>query len=399
MAQPELRLLAAAVALGQFTAAELAVAARSNPHTAASWLRRYTSLFGGDSVQGARGRPRRRYILTSEGLAQLRGQLDALRKETEKSSAPSNVSRLLDDVGKRFDTWRTIRDEGVIGPAPEFATLRLAIRDAWETFARMDALGHDVTSEDLKSLAEREFEAGIASPPPATELRHVAQWLADRLDRIIGTEASPSFASRVMSIRTEAHPSDAPRITTAAMCAAVWADENVVPVAHASMERCLDVARQVTVETRLRRAEWALLPSNLSPDEGDNNAQAIVRGLTACGDTRVVAVRDWLGAAPVRLGWRAALAPIVLHGLLWIEDCVLPKALDTFGKMAEDALLNYHGPTGRRRREAFDLAKRALQEQPLPEVAEGTLPDLSAIVGRFGSKMTAETPYPETATG
>lgn len=409
MAHDEFRLLAAAVVLERFTAVELTAAAQTNPNTTRSWLARNRTLL--KEVQSAltpdshselrrqfgtpsRGRPPVQLAVTSEGLSQMRRQLDELHRATGKAAAGTEQRRLLDTVESSFRRWTTLRDRNQEEAAAHLTALRVALRLAWQELTRLDAHGESVASSHLHQLAEIEHAAGLVVPPATTDLQQIALWLGGRLDRLILQEASESFATRVMWIRSEARgTAESRKVTVAALAACVWADEGLATseVGIDALTRCRAVAEQVPVHIRLEAVSWAIRDDGAGVYYDDGQVQAMVRGITACTDARLAPVRDWLVAAPVRGDWRPALAPMIIHGLLNVDDLNLTPILRNLHGALEAAFSLYDGVIGRLRGEAFDYGKRALSDvQIVPDRNQQTDDLMSRLARRFGSSALPE---------
>jgi hypothetical protein len=388
MAYDEFRLLAAAVMLERFTADELAAAAQANPHTARSWLRRQAHLL--EKTPGSargRGAPRKVISLKPGAAETMRQQLDEVRSQTDRAALETEQRRLLASVERRLKHWQTFNASALSSADPQLTALRVAIRLAWREFARLQAAGQPVEVPHLRHLAEIEHAARVVEPPMDDGLQPIAFWLGERLTRLSKQSVEDGFALRTMWARADVRSEmDRRKITAAALGAPVWSDEGLArnEVNVDVLLRCRGIAELVPLEARLMHVSRAIRDNGASLCGDDGEAQAVVRGVTACADAKASTVRDWLAAADRRGDWRPALAPMIIHGLLNSDDLILGAVMDKLREPLVYALENRKGTEGRLRSEAFDFSRRALGHALL-----GTTPvsvvELPGMARRFGS--------------
>lgn len=388
MAEPELRLVAAAAALEQFTVAELSDAADSNLHTTKSWLRRMAHLLVAEAkTPTGRGRPRHVLTLRPEGMRALRERLAELQLHLAQQAPALDRGTLIDDVNQQFDLWKATNAYLPTAAEGLHAGLQASLHSTWRTMARLDTLGERVSNTVIWTMAEIEAEAGIVMPALDIGWTARARWMAQRLARIIAQDATHLFAERVSVARIETRPS-ADKATCAVLAAPVWSDEGYADseVDETDWRRCLRIAELIPLERRLQRAELVLIEIDGLGSQYDGDAQAIVRGLTACDKMGSMArYRDWLGAAKGRPGWRDALAPMIVHGLSECDATRLSVMAAPFRPVLETGMASYDGVVGRLRHDALNRAAQHVQMVPPAEK-----PDVD--IDLFGSQAAAALP-------
>lgn len=376
---PDVRLVAAAVALGEFTVEGLAAASDCKVNTARSWLTRWKPWLDGKQVAAAgRGRPALAYSLTDDGVARARGQIESLHRQVADHVGSAAESRMLDEADAHLKLWK-VSTAGLKGGESEAAgraemeALRLHLLDCWRGLARRDVLGSAVEDRHLLHLAHIEAEAGIVVPNPGLQLVELSRWLAGRLRRIRNGDATLSFAARVMRARIETRPASA-LATAAALVAPVVSDEghDTEQLVEEDWSRAIVIAEVIPISDRLTRVESALSGAEGSYCEDDGDAQAVLRGLTACRDAgSELSVRDWLAGAIQRSEWRDVLAPVVVHGLLEADGAQLDMCAPYRDRL-ESGLASYAGNAGLLRSTAIRMAERYLRysrpadKRPLP---------------------------------
>lgn len=381
MPQPELRLLAAAVALEEFSIAELAVAAKCNAHTARSWVTRVRHLLHAHPTpKEGRGRPNMLFNLTQIGKQEMGSRLSELQRDIAGLAASRPRREMLYEVTSQFEIWNTIRETGDDNGALQ--TLKILLRGSWQRLARLEALGESVADDALRQLAEMEAEAGIVMPDVDLSLPELAKWTVARLQRICDQDASQAFAARSTWLRLETRPF-ADKATAAVLAAAVWADEGwaTADIPEQTWHMGLRIAELIPLESRLQRVHTVLGEADIGYCKNDGEAQAVVRGLTACkGAPGQGMLRDWLSAARARRGWRDALAPMVVHGLLQADGVRLIEAIAPFRPALENGLNQYVPHSGRLRNDAIRRSKMMLST-PLLSFKEQSLRQLATSFG------------------
>jgi len=391
MAEPEMRLLAAAISLETFTVPELSAAARSNPSTAKSWLRKYDHLFSKEeTISVGRGRPRKILELLPEGRLLLERRLHEMQGHLVVASPQVDNGALLRGVTRQFELWKKAHSRGLPEADTLLAGLRVAVRDAWQLLTRLDAVGESVSRTVIDALAIIETEAGIVIPDPDFSMPQLARWLVARATRVVLQDGTEYFSERVTHRRLEArlHPE---RATAALLAAAVWSDEGMADslLSEADWQRSLQIAELVPIDVRLERATVVLGDIDDPFCEDNGQAQAVVRGLTACElHGRTDKLRDWLGAAKGRNGWRDALAPVVVHGLTLCDDTFIGAATEPFRSVIESGVLEYEGVIGALRGEAFEKA----QLVGCLSTVQMSASDFSDMADPFGSQMILSHP-------
>lgn len=365
MAQEEYRLLGSALLLDRFTADELSKAARVNLNTCRSWLRRHDQHLQHDpeKLGVGRGRPSKRFRLTEDGAGYLRRQLDGLYATLESAASDDSQAKLVDGVEEKLRLWQAVRCDPDSEGRAEEAALRAAVALAWQDFAHLDGAGMPVDRSRMRQLADLEREAKVASPPDAS-LVEIAKWVAERVGRIARRGASLDFAANTMWLRAEVRPEpDAVRITAASLAAAVWSDEDIADdsVSQDDLWNSRRVAETAPMGLRIKYT-WAAIDgrSGTAHRLDDPDAQAVARGLTSCRDAKSSdELHDALAGARIKTGWREALAPVVVHGLLDAPNISLPKLVGDLCDALEHSV-DRRGVQGKLRREALTYGRRAL---------------------------------------
>lgn len=385
MVEPELRLLAAAAALEQFTVAELSDAADCNLHTTKSWLRRMAHLLVTEAKKPTgRGRPRHMLTLRPEGMRALRERMAELQLHLTQQAPALDHGTLIDEVNRQFDLWKSTHAYLPAAAEGALIALQVSLHSTWRTIARLDALGECVSNRVIWTMAEIEAEAGIVMPALDIGWTERARWMAERLARIIAQDATHLFAERVSVARLETRPG-ADKATCAALAAPVWSDEGHADgeLGETDWQRCLRIAELIPLERRLERVELVLIEIDGLGSQYDGDAQAIVRGLTACDKMGSTArYRDWLGAAKGRPGWRDALAPMIVHGLSECDATRLSVMAAPFRPVLEVGMASYEGVVGRLRHTALRRAAQHAQMAPPAEMPE-------VDINLFGSQTSA----------
>jgi hypothetical protein len=371
VAQEEYRLLGSALLLDRFTSDELSKAAHVNLNTCRSWLRRHAQYMepDGEKAAGGPGRPSKRYRLTRDGNSQLRGLLDGLYATIESASSDLSQSRLLDGVEEKFRLWQAVRGDPDLEGRAEEAALRAAVVLAWQEFAHLDGAGVSVDRSRMRQLADLEREAKVASPPDAG-LVQTAKWVAERVGRIARRGARLDFAANTMWLRAEVRPEpEAVRITAASLAAAVWSDEDIADdaVSQDDLWNSRRVAETAPMALRIKYA-WAAIDgrSGTAHRLDDPDAQAVARGLTSCRDAKTSdELHDTLACARLKTGWREALAPVIIHGLLDAPNISLPRLVEDLSDALERSVCRL-GVEGKLRREALTYGRRALGNHKQP---------------------------------
>nr|WP_294501341.1 hypothetical protein [uncultured Rhodopila sp.] len=331
MTDLELRLLANALKLRRFTSDRLAAESGVNVHSARSWLRRNPHIVNQQQPTGigeaGRGRPRAVWQLRPEMDLELRAQLE--RAYPLGAPVPSfsletaGYLRDLKVIEEYIESWRAAAKRNLADDADmSRAAAQSRIAATWLSFADLDASGHSVDQSTIKRLIVFETELGIAAAPALYKLPLVAKWTAERLNRMIGAGASPSFAARVLSARASAQslPWQA-RLLLASFAAPVWADEGLVEMSGLSADearRCILVADAVPVARRLEIFARALEdPAALAVKWTPDQRQAALLGLADRQYAKPLRdVQRWLWELPfLKACWAEEHALAVWYGI------------------------------------------------------------------------------------
>ena len=327
MAGAEFRLLGKALALGRFTAPELARAASVKPNSVASWLRRnpgYVAQDGTVSASGGPGRPQTIYRIKEEALSDVRARLDQLFPQAVQLAGrdlrASGYLYNVDRAHEYVEAWRKARQNGSDAQANEAeVAARSWIRIAWEDFADLHAAGLMPPFEHLASLAEVERELGVGNVPvPASgPLAPLAKWLVKRLDEMSQRGVTEEFAASTLRVRALARSQkNAAALTAAALAAAVWWDEGLsddAAVDARAVDRCASVANLLPVGKIPE--ELTIVLDRQSPYQHPEQSQAVVLGIAMRSTAGNASVHHWLSFLLTSSDWQNDLAPAVLYGL------------------------------------------------------------------------------------
>jgi hypothetical protein len=326
MTDVELRLLATALKLRRFASDRLAKGSGVNENSARSWLRRNPQFVTRLQPPGSgprRGRPRALWQLRPEMELEVRSQLE--RAYPLGASVPSfsletaGYYRDLKVIEEYLDSRRAAaRRELVDVSELSGAAARSRIGATWLSFADLDASGHSVPQSAVEQLVVFETELGIAGPPAMDKLQDIANWAADRLKRMTGAGAAPSFAARVLSTRATAQPLPwQARLLLASFATPVWADEDLGLSAE-DAGHCVLIADATPVNRRLDILGRALEdPSALAINWTPDQRQAALLGLADLQYTKPLNdVRRWLWELPaLKSCWAEELAVAVWYGI------------------------------------------------------------------------------------
>jgi hypothetical protein len=325
MAGTEFRLLGKALALGRFTAPELARAASAKPNSVASWLRRnpgYVEQDGTVSASGGRGRPQTIYRIKEEALSNIRARLDQLFPQAaELAGRDLRASGYLYNVDRAHEyveAWRKACQHGSDAQAKEAeVAARSWIRIAWEDFADLHAGGLMAPFEHLASLAELEREVGAGDVPTSGPLAPLAKWLVKRLDEMSQRGVKEEFAASTLRARALARSrKKAAALTAAALAAEVWWDEGLSDDAALdarAVDRCASVANLLPADKIPQ--ELTIVLDRQGPYQHPEQSQAIVLGIAKRSTAGNASVHHWLSFLLTSSDWQNELAPAVLYGL------------------------------------------------------------------------------------
>jgi hypothetical protein len=278
-----------------------------------------------------------------------------------RHASDAGEQKLLDEIEEHLQLWQAVTAglPATHAARGEWEALRMRLLDCWRYFARLDLAGGAVAPHQLRHLAELEAAANIVVPDATLSLLELAQWMVERLARIRANDGSPSFAARVMHARIETRPG-IELATAAVLVAPVICDEGYATEQLGEQEwrDAITIAEQIPIVDRLSRVERVLSGADGGSCEDDGDAQAILRGLTAChGAGAELSLRDWLAGVIRRSEWRDALAPIVIHGLLQADSTLLEMCAPYRDRLSP-GLLSYTGNSGLLRSEAFQMSRR-----------------------------------------
>ena len=325
MAGSEFRLLGKALALGHFTAPELARAAAINVNTVSSWIRRNPQFVVQDGAKPSSfgpGRPQSVYRLRDDAVPQVRARLDQLFPEAgqyaERDLRANGYLYDVDRAEKCIATWRKACQSGretERGQAEVEA--RSWIRIAWEDFAELNAAGVQIKWEHLKRLAELEREIGGGEQPASGPLAPLAKWLVQRLDAMSQRGITEEFAACTLRVRAQVRSkTSAAALTAAALAAPVWWDEglsNDVAVGASAVDRCAVVVNLVSSDCI--HEELMLMLNRDGPYEHPEQSQAVLLGLAKRSHANDKPIHHWLSFLLTSSDWQIALAPAILYGL------------------------------------------------------------------------------------
>lgn len=375
MAQEDLRLLSAALALGRFTPSDLARVAKVKRNTVGSWLHRnqkYVQLDAELKAASGPGRPQKRFRLRDGAAVEMRRVLDGLYRAPPEhiEEGRSEVVRphIFDRIELELANWRAAQRAGdADSMAENRVSARALIRIAWENLAAFHSAGGQVDHAHLKQLAELECESGLGALPEGDLLRPVASWLAQNVERMTARAVPVEFAGRVLRARAEARRvTDQIKVTAAALAAPVWSDEGLAAndVTEESLRLSAIVADIVPIEHRLSELSRAIDKTAMYGFCVDGQeAQAVVIGLaTRPGADRSIAVRGWLASLHLTNDWLPELAPAVLRGLAEAPGIRLSALLDDLAQPLHETLADFRSrPAGRLRRQTLEFCERILQ--------------------------------------
>ncbi len=414
MAEPEFRLIGAALHLGNFTAAELARAAGTGLNTTRSWIGRNGNFLVAETApQGVErmdarpaGRPPSTWRLRPGSVSPLRQRLDGLVprdvEPNESSLRRTGQTRAIPEA----ELHQAARDRAQrVGDAEGEARAERAargwVRVAWEDYAARDAAGEMLNTEEFTRIAKLECQVG-GGAVPNVGLRELAGWAAQRLRTMIERSASANFAAQVLRARAAVRDlRTCARLSAASLGAAVWADEGLAEtegVLVEDLQACAHITASVPASVLLAELDMAI---DRRPSYGfctaSEQGQAIVLGLAQRMRTprnEASAMRNWLCYLTRSNDWLDALAPPVAFGLGFAGSLDLPTAwaplrpaLDAACKEA----LTWTFTPGRLRRDALDYARTVAGEGGVRRQKTRREDELKSIGDSFALRPSFET--------
>jgi hypothetical protein len=325
MAGQEFRLLGKALALGRFTALELARAASVKPNSVASWLQRnpeYVKHDGTLSSSSGPGRPQNIYRIKEEAVPGIRARLDQLFPDAAQIAVrdlrTSGYLYNVDRAHEHVEAWRKACRHGDDAQANQAkVAARSWIRMSWEDFAELHAAGRMPPFELLKRLAELEHQIGVGDLPASGPLAPLAKWLVKRLDEMSQRGVTEDFAASALRARALARSQNkAAALTAAALAVEVWWDEGLsddATVDASAVNRCASVANLLPPDKIPE--ELTIVLDRQGPYQHPEQSQAVVLGMAKRSTAGNKLAHHWLSFLMTCWDWEPALAPAILYGL------------------------------------------------------------------------------------